>query len=658
MKKIISILTIAFAAVGCTIDERPKLPDGRVSDLKIVVTPGEVQNTYLLRTNRTDVIGFWDLGNGNTASGVNSVTAEYPFPGDYTISLKAYGDNGRTNDVSVKLSVTTENLFLLNDPMYTYIAGEIGGEGKTWMLDAERQDHIGLFNPNNVSDRWGGVSPNGKAGCELYDDEATFILNSERGQAFGYVNNGKSSTLNNMTPAMELYNDGAWSATAYNLASTNDYIVACTPPSNMGWSLSQTGGRYYISFPSTNAGHGGYLFYFCGWNTQYEVRAISETHMKIFMWSTIDGKLSLRQLLLRTRETASNNDPSEWSWSKDEPAKPIDIRKKLLYILCAAALAAGCSDDDASSYYLDELVIDTANCLAEGSYVQGVEANDLCRIKIPYENAKGGTARISAPETNGLRIDAQEVTLVSGAGEATVAVKGTPLLLETSFLQLNVEYRAKTYLSSVEIAVLEDVDPSGTIEFEIDRTPLTGLTAPETIAFTVSPTMAAVVESGTTPDGLRVNVVSDPATGEGTVMLTPAANFLGGEVELTASFGARPPQVCKIRVSAFAAGEGTADAPYEVTSAAELEKIGYGFDKAFHLASDIVLDNNWTPAGTEAQPFTGSLDGNGRKITLALDRPAEDYVALFARVGAGAEVTNLTLDGSVTGRNYVSALAA
>lgn len=332
--------------------------------------------------------------------------------------------------------------------------------------------------------------------------------------------------------------------------------------------------------------------------------------------------------------------------------------KKLLYILCAAALAAGCSDDDASSYYLDELVIDTANCLAEGSYVQGVEANDLCRIKIPYENAKGGTARISAPETNGLRIDAQEVTLVSGAGEATVAVKGTPLLLETSFLQLNVEYRAKTYLSSVEIAVLEDVDPSGTIEFEIDRTPLTGLTAPETIAFTVSPTMAAVVESGTTPDGLRVNVVSDPATGEGTVTLTPAANFLGGEVELTASFGARPPQVCKIRVSAFAAGEGTADAPYEVTSAAELEKIGYGFDKAFRLASDMVLDNNWTPAGTEAQPFTGSLDGNGRKITLALDRPAEDYVALFARVGAGAEVTNLTLDGSVTGRNYVSALAA
>lgn len=32
MKKIISILTIEFAAVGCTIDERPELPDGRVSE--------------------------------------------------------------------------------------------------------------------------------------------------------------------------------------------------------------------------------------------------------------------------------------------------------------------------------------------------------------------------------------------------------------------------------------------------------------------------------------------------------------------------------------------------------------------------------------------------------------------------------------------------
>lgn len=317
MKKTISILILALAAAGCTLDERAEMADGHITDLKIIVTPGEVQNTYLLRTNRTDVIGFWDLGNGNTASGVNSVTAEYPFAGEYTVTLKAYGDGGRTNDVSVKLSVTTENLYLLNDPMYTYIAGEIGGEGKTWMLDSQRQDHIALLNPNNVSDRWWGVDPNGKDGCEMYDDQATFILNSERGQAYDYENNGMSSTLNNSVPAMELYEDPAWGATAYSLASTNDYIVTCTPPTDMGWSLSQNGGRYYLTFPATKAGHGGYLFYFCGWNTQYEIRAISETHMKVFMWSTINGSQSLRQLLLRTADTESNNDPVEWIWSQD-----------------------------------------------------------------------------------------------------------------------------------------------------------------------------------------------------------------------------------------------------------------------------------------------------------------------------------------------------
>lgn len=308
-------LLLALAAAGCTPDQRPELPDGRITDLKIVVTPGPEQNTYLLRTNRTDVIGFWDLGNGHTASGVNSVTARYPFPGNYTVTLTAYGDNGRTNDVSVKLSVTEENLYLLDDPMYTYIAGEIGGPGKTWMLDAQRPYHIDLLNPNNPAESWWHAGPDEKAGREIYDDEATFYLDRTHGQGFDYVNNGKSCALNNTTPALELLNDGAWNGTA--MEAVGDYLISCTPPADMGWSLVQTGGRYYITFPPTSAGHGGYLFYFCGWNTQYEVRAIGETHMKVFLWTTINGSRSLRALILRTRETPSDDQPIQWLWSQD-----------------------------------------------------------------------------------------------------------------------------------------------------------------------------------------------------------------------------------------------------------------------------------------------------------------------------------------------------
>lgn len=283
--------------------------------------------------------------------------------------------------------------------------------------------------------------------------------------------------------------------------------------------------------------------------------------------------------------------------------------KKLLYTICGVLLVAGCSDDDTSSYYVDELVIDTANCYAEGSYVQGAATNDLCRVRIPYENGRGGTARISAPETNGLRIDEQQVEIASGAGEAVVAVTGMPLLLETSFLQLNVEYQGQTYLSSVEIAVLEDADPTGAITFEIDQTPLMNLTEARSIAFTVDPTMASVVESGTTPDGLRVQITSDPATGAGSVTLTPTAGFLGGEVELSATFGARTPQVRTIRVSAFAAGDGSEESPYEVSSADGLARMAYGLDACFRLAADITLDTEWTPVGSSESPFTGTVSG-------------------------------------------------
>ena len=318
MKKIIPILMIAIGAVcGCTQEPRPSLDQARVTDLRIIISPGEVQNTYLLRSNRTDVICFWNLGNGNTASGVNSVLAKYPFAGVYTITLKAYSDAGATNEVSVTLPVITENLYLLNDPIYELVAGPVGGEGKTWKLDSGRQGHITLLHPNNFEDAWYTAGPGAKDGCEMYDDRITFFLNCERGQAVEYVNNGKSSAINNATALDELFTDGAWQATSYNRASTNDFIIDCVPPASMGWSLLQNAGRYYLSFPATGEGNGAYMFYFSGWQTQYEIRAISENYMKVYAWANLAGSTSLRQLILCTEETAPGNDDIEWTWIKD-----------------------------------------------------------------------------------------------------------------------------------------------------------------------------------------------------------------------------------------------------------------------------------------------------------------------------------------------------
>lgn len=310
-----AIFIAALAAAGCTIDERPELSEERITDLKIIVTPGEEQNTYLFRTNRNDVIGFWDLGNGSTASGVNEVLGEYPFSGNYTVSLKAYGENGSTNSVSVKLAVTTQNLDLLSDPMYEYIAGEIGGSGKTWVLDSLRNKHLDLLNPENYADSWWGWAPLAKSASKIYNDKATFILNSEDGAAFKYDNGGESTTLDNEAAGMAFINDGTWKG-PYTVSG--DYIVTVTPPDNMTWNLSETGGKYYISFPSLSTGHGGYLFYFMSWETQYEVHAISEDHMQIFTWTPNDnGGTSLRALYLIKEGTPSGNDPIEWDWSSD-----------------------------------------------------------------------------------------------------------------------------------------------------------------------------------------------------------------------------------------------------------------------------------------------------------------------------------------------------
>ena len=317
MKRILTILGVMAVLVSCTRDPRPHLSDEVINDLKIIITPCEVANTYLFQSNRNDVICFWDLGNGGSADGVNSVTGEYPFAGTYTITLKAYGDTGEANRVSVKLVVTSDNLTLLSDPMYTYIAGEVGGEGKVWMLDSGRQGHINLLNPNNYSDSWYASGPYAKEGCEMYDDQAVFYLSSEKGQAFEYINGGKSCTINNETAINEFMTDGAWVPVSYNKATTNDNIVTCTPPAGMKWSLNNVGGRYYLTFPPTASGHGGYLFYFSGWNTTYEIRAISENYMMVYALASLSGSTSLRQLLLRTKDVEPGNDPIEWIWSQN-----------------------------------------------------------------------------------------------------------------------------------------------------------------------------------------------------------------------------------------------------------------------------------------------------------------------------------------------------
>lgn len=64
------------------------------------------------------------------------------------------------------------------------------------------------------------------------------------------------------------------------------------------------------------------------------------------------------------------------------------------------------------------------------------------------------------------------------------------------------------------------------------------------------------------------------------------------------------------------------------------------------LMADINMSNTtWSTIGTSSRPYTGTFDGNGKKVTLKLSGSAE-YLAMFSYV-KGASIQNLTVDGSV-----------
>jgi hypothetical protein len=115
------------------------------------------------------------------------------------------------------------------------------------------------------------------------------------------------------------------------------------------------------------------------------------------------------------------------------------------------------------------------------------------------------------------------------------------------------------------------------------------------------------------------------------------------------------------------AGSGTAEYPYIITTASELNAMQLNRNAHYKLANDIdlvssVIWNNgrgFTPVGTQTagQRFTGSLDGNNHTISnLIINRTDLDYLGLFGYTD-GANIRNLHLEGfNVYGRNYIGGL--
>ncbi|SBW04891.1 exported hypothetical protein [uncultured Eubacteriales bacterium] len=116
---------------------------------------------------------------------------------------------------------------------------------------------------------------------------------------------------------------------------------------------------------------------------------------------------------------------------------------------------------------------------------------------------------------------------------------------------------------------------------------------------------------------------------------TWSKRFLSGLLVLVLTLGMLPS-------SAMAVG-GTVQT---ISSQAELE--GIGLSGSYKLTGDIVLTGTWTPIGSATAPFTGTLDGGGYTISgLNVSAGNATYQGLFAKVGTGGIVQDLTVEGKI-----------
>lgn len=95
----------------------------------------------------------------------------------------------------------------------------------------------------------------------------------------------------------------------------------------------------------------------------------------------------------------------------------------------------------------------------------------------------------------------------------------------------------------------------------------------------------------------------------------------------------------------FAGGNGSAGNPFVIASPDQLQRVGEDPDAHYVLDGDVDVSGiDWEPIGSTEEPFTGSLtssDGTNRNVSGLNGQP------LFGVIGAGAEVSALTIEGSI-----------
>src|SRR5690606_22459986 len=103
------------------------------------------------------------------------------------------------------------------------------------------------------------------------------------------------------------------------------------------------------------------------------------------------------------------------------------------------------------------------------------------------------------------------------------------------------------------------------------------------------------------------------------------------------------------------AGAGTAGDPCIILTPEHLDTVRGGLGVHYRLGANIDLSDpaysdgeGWLPIGDSANPFVGSLDGDGYTVhDLTIDRDETNEVGLFGAIAGNAAIKNLRLKNAI-----------
>ena len=211
-----------------------------------------------------------------------------------------------------------------------------------------------------------------------------------------------------------------------------------------------------------------------------------------------------------------------------------------------------------------------------------------------------------------------DISPSSGSGIETVTVKAKSVNTTNGVREGKINITA-TDVPTVTVNVIQDAPVT------VDIATISGVTAPET-GFTIAASAIKPTDQYTgsvkweTTDASFVARKAYTAT----ITLTPEAGFMFAGVavnyfKVTGATTTNDAGSGVIKAVFPATPDGTANYPFLVATAADLQKIGaegvWSLSSHYRQVANITLNGNWTPIGNGLRIFSGSYDGGGYSIS-------------------------------------------